>query len=477
MTSEGKEDPTQEGGEYRLWGSRFERPLSEEAEALNRSLPIDRRLWREEIEVDIAWSRALAEAGVLSRPDAEELVRGLTRIGSRLERSGIGVEEPDEDVHTLVERLLAGEVGEQVAGRLRTGRSRNDQTATLTRLWALRSAARLDSDILGLGSALLDRAESSVNVLVPAYTHLQRAQPVRLAHFFLAHLWPLARDRRRWEAARRSASVLPLGSGAVAGSGFPVDRAALARTLGFEEVAPNSMDAVSDRDFVAEFAFAGALTGIHLSRLAEDLILFASAEFGFVRFDDAYSTGSSLMPQKRNPDIAELARGKSGRLVGELMTALTLLKGLPAGYNKDLQEDKAVLFSVFDTLSGVLPALAGAVGTLAVDERAAARALEPAMLAVDLADGLVRAGLPFSAAHSAVGSLVRTAEARGISMFELPRRDVEKIHPELPTLLASLAGDDRYESSVEARAASGGTARRRVLEQIEAARTALGDTG
>lgn len=468
-------DPGGDRG-FALWGSRFRRPLAESARALNRSLPVDRRLWREELEVSAAWADELAAIGALSADEARELKAGLAAVGERLESSGISGDEPDEDVHTLVERLLADEVGD-LAGKLRTGRSRNDQVSTIARLWTMRAIDRLDGALTGLQAALLDRAEASPDVIVPAYTHLQRAQPVPAAHFFLSHFWPLARDRERWAAARDRAAELPLGSGAVAGSGYPVDRERLGEALGFRTVMRNSMDAASDRDFVLDFAYAGALTGVHLSRLAEDLILFASAEFGFLRFDDAYSTGSSLMPQKRNPDIAELARGGSARLVGELVAGLTLLKGLPSGYNKDLQEDKPVLFGIFETLDGLLPALAGAVETLEVDRAAASAALEPAMLAVDVADALVREGVPFRDAHAAVGTLVRQAEARGRSIFGLPDEEVAEIHPKLAAALATFGaqGSDRFRASVESRRAIGGTARERILEQIEAARSLLTD--
>ncbi len=297
-----------------------------------------------------------------------------------------------------------------------------------------------------------------------------------MAQWWLSHFWPLARDRARWTEVRRRTSVLPLGAGAVAGSGFPVDREALRTRLGFEGLALNSVDAVSDRDFVLECAFAGALLGVHLSRLAEDLILFSSAEFGFVAFDDAYSTGSSLMPQKRNPDVAELARGKSARLVGDVTAALALCKALPTGYNKDLQEDKAILFGVIDTLRLVLPAVAGAVETLRVNPDAAAGALDEAMLATDVAEALVRAGVPFAEAHAAVAWLVREADARGVSIFEADAREARALHPALPEALAevgSARGRGAFVASVERRSVEGGTARDAVLRQVAAARRAV----
>lgn len=459
---------------FALWGSRLEGQLAPEAEALNRSLPVDRRLWREELEVAAAWIEGLAGIGTIERADARQLTDGLARVGERL-AGGIAEEAPDEDIHTLVERLLMDEIGE-LAGVLRTGRSRNDQAATATRLWTMRAAANLSAEVSRMQAALLSQARATVDVLAPSYTHLRRAQPIRLAHFFLSHFWPLQRDRERLTQVSRRASCLPLGAGAIAGSGFPVDRVALQERLGFAEVASNSIDAVSDRDFVAEFAFTGALLGVHLSRLAEDLILYSSAEFGLLRFDDAYSTGSSLMPQKRNPDVAELARGQSSRLLGDVTAALSLLKGLPAGYNKDLQEDKSILFDVYDTLGLLLPAFAGAVQTLHVNSEVAAAALDPTVLAVDVADALVRSGVTFREAHTAVGELVRAAESEGTTLLELPAESTGAIHPALPAALRMVKGeseDQAYLRSVEMRGVDGGTAREAVSHQIEAAKAAL----
>jgi len=477
VTSRREEGPGEMSG-FALWGSRLEARLAPEADALNRSLPVDYRLWHEEVEVASAWCAALERAGILTAQEAHTLSSGLQRVGERL-AAGAAADAPDEDVHTLVERLLHDEVG-AVAGKLRTGRSRNDQAATGTRLWTMRATERLSEDIRALQAALCDQAAANLDVIGPAYTHLQRAQPVRLAHFFLSHFWPLQRDRARLAAVRGAAAVLPLGSGAVAGSGFPVDRELLQERLGFETISQNSMDAVSDRDFVAGFAYAGALLGAHLSRLAEDLILFASAEFGFIRFADAYSTGSSLMPQKRNPDIPELARGQSARLLGELTAALTLLKGLPTGYNKDLQEDKSILFRVHDTLHRLLPALAGAVSTLQVDGEAAAGVLDPSMLAVDVADALVRAGVPFGEAHAAVGSLVRAAEGAGVTILELPGERAAELHAELPAALTAVRAESpsaAYERSVESRGVAGGTSRGALEAQLQAARAALAVDG
>ncbi|HYJ80154.1 MAG TPA: argininosuccinate lyase, partial [Longimicrobiaceae bacterium] len=347
----------------RLWGGRFAGEPAQEMDRLNRSLPVDRRLWREDVAGSQAWAGAIAAAGVLTHAEWLALTRGLDAVAARLE--GWSEDDwraaPDEDVHTLVERLLYEEAGD-VAGKLHTGRSRNDQVATDTRLWAFGAIARLDTALRDLQRALLEQAEAHRTTVMPAYTHLQRAQPVSAAHWLLSHAWPLARDRERLAQARERVAVLPLGSGAIAGCPFPVDRVLLKETLGFHGVSTNSIDAVADRDWVAELLFGAAMVGVHLSRLAEDLVLFSTAEWGFVRLSDRFSTGSSLMPQKRNPDVAELARGKSGRVIGHLMALLTLMKGQPLTYNKDNQEDKEPLFDTVDTLADTLRIMAEMVG-------------------------------------------------------------------------------------------------------------------
>jgi len=401
-----------------LWGGRFSGSMAPEMEALNRSLGDDLRLWREDLVGSRAWARGLARAGVLRDDEATAILEGLDRVERRL-AGGAATDAPDEDVHSLVERLLGEEIGD-VAGKLHTGRSRNDQVATDLRLWAIRVTTELDAQVRELVAALLDLAERGTGVILPGYTHLQQGQPVRAAHWALSHTWPLLRDRERIRRSGESAGVLPLGSGALAGSPFPIDREFLREQLGFRQVSENSMDAVSDRDWSAELAFASALLGVHLSRLGEDLVLFASREFSFLRIGDGYSTGSSLMPQKRNPDVAELTRGKAARLVGNLTGLLTLLKGLPTGYNRDLQEEKTFAFDSVDTLFLVLPALAGAVRSSEFAPDAAARALGSELLATDLADVLVRAGVPFRRSHEIVGGLVREAERLGLPLSELP---------------------------------------------------------
>src|SRR5213592_1794876 len=378
---------------HQMWGGRFSLGPNEALDALNRSLPVDHRLWPQDVTASKAWVHALGRVGVVSPVEESRLLDGLDRVAERL-ADGAAVGAPDEDVHTLVERLLYEEVG-SAAGKLHTGRSRNDQVATDLRLWTLGAIDQLDADLAQLGSTLVARARDGMDDLLPGYTHGQRAQPVRWAYVLAAHAWPLVRDRQRLADARRRTAELPLGSGALAGSGFPVDRVLLKEALGFRALSANALDATGDRDFVAEVLFAIALVATHLSRLGSEFITYASGEFGFVTLADAFSTGSSLMPQKRNPDVFELARGKAGRMLGDLVALLTTLKGIPAGYQKDLQEDKVLLFDGFDTLSLVLPAVTGAVDTLTVNAGRMAAALDPAMRATDLADLLVEAGVPF----------------------------------------------------------------------------------
>jgi argininosuccinate lyase len=336
--------------------------------------------------------------------------------------------------------------------------------ATDLRLWTLDAIDQLDADLIVLGRTLVARAAEGVGDLMPGYTHGQRAQPLRWAYVLLAHAWPLARDRQRLADARRRVAELPLGSGALAGSGFPVDRVLLKEALGFRSISANALDATGDRDFVAEVLFISSLIGVHLSRLAAEIILYASAEFGFVRLSDAFSTGSSLMPQKRNPDVFELTRAKAARLQGDLMALLSTLKGIPAGYQKDLQEDKSLLFDGFDTLMAVLPALSGAIGTLQVDSVRMAGALDASLRATDLADLLVEAGIPFRESHGIVGRLVREAEKTGVPIDRVPQAAAREIHAELPGALARLG---TWEDSVERRATPGGASRASVEAQID----------
>ena len=448
-------------GAHQMWGGRFTLGPSEALDALNRSLPVDHRLWPQDIVGSKAWVHALGRVGVVTLEEEHQLLDGLDRVAERM-ADGAAAGAPDEDVHTLVERLLFEEVG-AVAGKLHSGRSRNDQVATDLRLWTLAAIDQIDADLTALGRALVTQASQSVDVLLPGYTHGQRAQPVRWAFVLLAHAWPLVRDRQRLADARRRVADLPLGSGALAGSGFPVDRVMLKEALGFRSVSANALDATGDRDFVAETLFVLALLGTHLSRLAGELLTDASAEHGFVRMSDAFSTGSSLMPQKRNPDVLELVRGKTGRLFGDLIALLSTLKGLPAGYQKDLQEDKALLFDACDTLGTVLPALTGAIETMTINPDRMAGALDASLRATDLADLLVEAGVPFRESHGVVGRLVREAERAGVAIDQVPAQVAGRIHPALEAALAQLG---TWEASVESRATPGGSSRESVQAQI-----------
>jgi argininosuccinate lyase len=457
------------GGDAPLWGGRFEEAMAPEMERLNLSLNVDGRLWREDVRGSVAWARALGGAGVLSADEVETLTSGLERVAERIEREGWS-HAPEEDIHSVVERMLREQVGD-VAGKLHTGRSRNDQSATDVRLYGIASAERIRSELLAVCDALHRLAASGVDHPMPGYTHLQRAQPIRAAQWALAHLFAFLRDLERVATAAEAASVLPLGSGAIAGCPFAVDREALRKELGFTKVSESSVDAVSDRDWMCDLAYAGAMVGVHLSRLSEDLVLFTSAEFGFVRLSDGFSTGSSLMPQKRNPDVAELARGKSARLVGALSTLLTLLKGLPTGYNRDLQEDKAPLFDTVDTLLLTLPAVAGAIRTARFEPDAMETALDTAMLATDLADHLVRRGVPFRTAHEIVGGLVRQTERRGVSLGALTPEELRNAHPDF--------GDGEpvrldWDASLESRDTDGGSSERAVRRQLAVALERIG---
>jgi argininosuccinate lyase len=435
--------------------------MAPEMVPLNLSLTVDGRLWAEDIRGSVAWARGLAKAGVLTAAERDAIVDGLARVAARIGAEGLGA-APEEDIHSVVERML-GEAAGPVAGKLHTGRSRNDQSSTGVRLFGTGAADRIVAELGRLLRALHALAESGVDAVMPGYTHMQQAQPIRAAQWALAHLFAFLRDVERVRAARAAASVLPLGSGAIAGCPFPIDREALRKELGFDRVSENSLDAVSDRDWICDLAYAGAMIGVHLSRLGEDLVLFSSKEFAFVRLSDGYSTGSSLMPQKRNPDVAELARGKSGRLVGNLTTMLTLLKGLPTGYNRDLQEDKEALFDTVDTLLLTLPAVAGAVGTATLDPARMRADMDAQLAATDLADYLVRRGVPFRTSHEVIGRLVRKAEVRGVPLSGLALADLKAEHEAFE---ADVEGAFDWEASTDARDVAGGTSARSIREQL-----------
>jgi argininosuccinate lyase len=450
-----------------LWGGRFSGKLDPAAWALNASLPFDKRLAKQDVDGSIAWAAALGQAGVLSEDESKSIISGLQAVGAEFESGTFTYAEADEDIHTATERRL-GELIGPLSGKLHTGRSRNDQVATDFRLWMLAALPALDLAIAGLQAVFIARAETDNNVLMPGYTHLQRAQPILLSHWWLSHFWPLQRDRERLADLRKRLAVLPLGSGALAGTAFPIDRVALAESLGFEAPSPNSLDAVSDRDFAAEFLFVATMTGLHLSKLAEAMVLFTSSEFGFFDLSDAFSTGSSLMPQKKNPDMFELTRGKAGTLIGLLTGLLATLKGLPSTYDKDLQEDKLPVFSAYDTLLALLPVLAGAVETLSPRPERMRAAIDAAMLATDLADYLVVKGMPFREAHAVAGKAVRVAAEKGLSLDKLTLNDWQA----LGEIESDVYAVFDPQKSVEKRNAIGGTAPASVQKQIEQAKAA-----
>ena len=452
----------------KLWGGRFSGNLDPGMWALNASIAVDQRLALQDVRGSLAWSQALLESGVITPDEAEQIQAGLAQVGAEFKQGVFELHESDEDIHTAVERRL-GELIGAAAGKLHTGRSRNDQVATDLRLWLLEALPQVDAALAGLQAVLLRRAGADMEAALPGYTHLQRAQPILLSHWWLSHFWPLARDRQRLTQLAGRTAVLPLGCGALAGTPLDIDRLQLADALGFACPAPNSLDAVADRDFVAEFLFFAAMCGVHLSRLAENVVLYTSAEFGFFELDDAFATGSSLMPQKKNPDAFELARGKSGALLGYLAGLLATLKGLPSTYDKDLQEDKPPLFAAYDTLTVLLPVLAGAIDTIKLRPQAMLRALDAGMLATDLADVLVERGLPFRQAHQLVGQAVQAAAHAGVSLAELTLAQYQAISPLFGEEVHAVFDPQR---SIARRRAFGGTARPAVEEQLVLARQA-----
>jgi len=402
-----------------LWAGRFGGGPADELLSYTVSLPFDSRLAADDLEGSRAHVRGLARAGIITLADAGVLVAALDRVGEELQQGRFVFEPGDEDIHTAVERRVT-EIAGDLGARLHTGRSRNDQVATDLRLFTKRELAAVARRLIGLQEVLADRAREAGDLYLPGYTHLQRAQPVLLAHHLLAHGWAFARDIDRLADTRARLDVSPLGAGALAGSSLPLDPDAVAADLGFSRAFANSLDAVSDRDFVAEAVFDLTLVGIHLSRIGEEIVLWSSEEFGFVTLDDAYSTGSSMLPQKKNPDIAELARGKAGRLIGDLTGLLATLKGLPLAYNRDLQEDKEPLFDAFDQVTGGVTALSGLLATASWHaDRMQAAADTPGAAAVDLAEWLVERGMPFREAHHVVGGLVRDSLERHVPLAEL----------------------------------------------------------
>jgi len=450
----------------KLWGGRFSEDLDSRAAEFNNSISFDWRLAEVDILGSLAWAGALAQSGVLEQNEIEEIRAGLEKVLAEVRGDQFIILPSDEDVHTAVERRLTELVG-PVGGKLHTGRSRNDQVATDFRLWLLGAVDELDSLLREMQQALVERAGKDMGIMLPGYTHLQRAQPILLSHWWLSHFWPLARDRERLLQTRARTAVMPLGAGALAGTPFAVDRQRLAEELGFIAAAPNSLDAVSDRDFAAEFLFAGAMIGVHLSRLAEMLILFSSAEFGFIEISDTYATGSSLMPQKKNPDTLELTRGKAGGLIGRLTGLLVTLKGLPSAYDKDLQEDKVPVFETFDTLRLMLAVVAGLLRSLTVHPAAMRQALDPALLATDLADYLVKRGVPFREAHQMVGQAVRKAQELGVRLDQLTLADLQMISAAFDEDISQVYD---FRAAVNRKSVEGGTSAAAVTGQLERAK-------
>jgi argininosuccinate lyase len=454
-----------------LWGGRFSSGPNEAIAAFTHSLPFDQRMARQDVRGSIAHCRMLAHTGIIPAPDAEQIEAGLREILTELEGDALPRPLTDaEDIHSWVEGRLRAKIG-PVAGKLHTARSRNDQVATDTRLYLRETVEELDAQLVAFQQALLVHAESGTETLLPGYTHMQHAQPVVLAHHLLAYFWMISRDRDRLTDWRRRVNVLPLGAGALAGSPYPVDRAFVARELGFDAVGENSLDNVSDRDFVIELAAALALVAVHLSRFAEEVVLWSTHEFGFLALDDSIATGSSIMPQKKNPDVAELARGKTGRVFGNLQSLLVTMKGLPLAYNSDMQEDKERIFDSLDTVSGCLGALTLLLSTSQFrTDRMRGATRGDFSTATDLADFLAQRSVPFREAHEVVGAIVRWCEERERDLESLTNVELTPFHAlfaEAPSDIASV------EASARARRSPGGTAPDEVRRQLARAQQIL----
>ena len=449
--------------------NRFKKEVEKSVRDYTQSISFDWRLYKQDIAGSIAHARMLAKQGIISDKEAEFIIMGLVSIRQEIEQGSFVFKAELEDIHMNIEARLIEKVGE-VGRKLHTARSRNDQIALDMRLFAKEAISDTVQKLKGLQRALLDLAEANQDVIMPGYTHLQRAQPVLFAHHLLAYFEMLERDVSRLRDCLKRADVLPLGSGALAGVPYAIDRQFLAQELGFAAVSENSMDAVSDRDFIVEYQAAASLAMMHISRLAEEIVLWSSAEFGFVELDDAYATGSSIMPQKKNPDVAELARGKTGRVYGNLLAMLTTMKALPLTYNRDMQEDKEGFFDTVDTLISTLGVFAGMIATLKVQGEVTSRAAEEGYsLATDLADYLVRKGIPFREAHGIVGRLVQYATEMGKSFSQLSLSEYQTFSP----LFAEDVYSISVESSIEARNVPGGTAPQQVREALERARRSL----
>ena len=453
-----------------LWSGRFKEPVDERVKRFSASVGFDRRLARQDIAGSLAHARMLAGAGIIAKRDLTAIERGLARIRREIDEGRFEWSVDDEDVHLNIEKRLTALVGE-AGKRLHTARSRNDQVATDLRLWLREEIDQLDKLFAGLLRALLDKAQKHAALVMPGFTHLQVAQPVTFGHHLLAYVAMLERDRERLAEVRRRVNRLPLGSAALAGTSFPIRREKVARELGFAALSENSLDAVSDRDFAIEFCACAALAMVHLSRLSEEIVLWSSPRFGFVRLPDRFTTGSSIMPQKKNPDVPELVRGKSGRVIGSLVALLTLMKGQPLAYNKDNQEDKEPLFDAVDTLKDSLAVFAAMIAGMTPVPRAMREALsEGHATATDLADYLVRKGVAFRDAHEAVAQAVREAERRGTDLSRLPLTTLRQFSPKIGADVKRVLTP---EGSVAARNHPGGTAPAQVRKAAARARKRL----
>ena len=453
-----------------LWSGRFTENVSEFTQRFGASLPVDKALYAQDIAGSKAHAKMLATVGVISEDDAQQIAAGLDRVKADIESGDFTFDINDEDIHMSVEKALTAEIGDAGA-RLHTGRSRNDQVATDTRLYAKQRATDLMRANVALRHALIGQAEANFGVILPGYTHLQHAQPVLFSHHMLAYVWMLARDYRRLQAARDAADACPLGAAALAGTTYPLDRQMTAGELGFASVIPNSLDAVSDRVFLLDLDYACAVSCMHLSRLCEELVFWSTSEFGFIELSDAFSTGSSIMPQKKNPDFAELIRGKTGRVIGNLVSLLVTMKALPLAYNKDLQEDKYGAIDSAKTLEDCLQCAAGMIETMSIKpENMLKQAKLGHLAATDVADYLAKRGLPFRHAHEVVGHLVLLCEQRGCNLDDLSFDDFKAASPLFKEDIVKALD---LPSIVAARTTEGGTGEAAVTQQMEKAKAAL----
>lgn len=453
-----------------LWSGRFTENVSEFTQRFGASLPVDKALYAQDIAGSKAHAHMLAKVGVISHEDADAIESGLERVKNRIESGDFTFDINDEDIHMSVERALTADIGDAGA-RLHTGRSRNDQVATDTRLFAKKRAHDLMHANVALRHALVEQAEKHFDVILPGYTHMQHAQPVLFSHHMLAYVWMLTRDFERLAAAEHAADASPLGAAALAGTTYPLDRQMTAAELGFSKVIPNSLDAVSDRDFLLDLDYACAVSCMHLSRLCEELVLWSTSEFGFIELSDSFSTGSSIMPQKKNPDFAELIRGKTGRVVGNLVSLLVTMKALPLAYNKDLQEDKYGVIDSAKTLEDCLQCAAGMIETMQIKpDNMMAQAKKGHLAATDVADYLAKKGLPFRHAHEVVGHLVLLCEQRGCNLDDLSLEDFKAVSPLFEEDITSALD---LESIVKARTTEGGTGNSVVRQQLDQAKTVL----